>query len=405
MAQKYKFGNGVWANKEGSTLAYNDENDNYKPLPFNFTRASIATRVNKAGLIEVVANDQPRIDYTDSADGVLLLENSATNGFPFSQFFGSGALTQYTTGTNTLSFTNNYSIAPDGSQTALRMQATIGSTDARTVLRDLVNNSGSLSTLSVYVKSNTNENVTMAFHFDGGVRAPFIVTPKWQRFTYSEVPNTACNTGIELSQQIGTSNACDVSVWGFQFEAGGTATSIIPTSNGVGSRSADSCLDSGNSEVFNDSEGVFFADISALANDGTARRISISDGSSSNNIFLSYRATANQVRANISGSYDKTITISNTLLYNKLLIKYKSGDISFWINGFELDTSTSNISINGLNTLNFDGGLGFQDLYGKTKEIGYYDTALTDEELETLTSYRNWLSMVNELNLNIIYNG
>ena len=45
------------------------------------------------------------------------------------------------------------------------------------------------------------------------------------------------------------------------------------------------------------------------------------------------------------------------------------------------------------------------NFYGKTKELGYYDTALTDLELETLTSYRNWVSMVNELNLNIIYNG
>ena len=45
------------------------------------------------------------------------------------------------------------------------------------------------------------------------------------------------------------------------------------------------------------------------------------------------------------------------------------------------------------------------NFYGKTKELGYYDTALTDAELETLTSYRNWVSMVNELNLNIIYNG
>ena len=79
MAQTYKFGNGTWATKEGSTLAYNDENENYKPLPFNFERDSIATRVNKEGLIEVVGNDIPRIDYTDSADGVLLLEPSRTN--------------------------------------------------------------------------------------------------------------------------------------------------------------------------------------------------------------------------------------------------------------------------------------------------------------------------------------
>ena len=54
MAHKLKFGNGKWATKKGSTLAYNDENNNFKPLPFTTTRDSGATRVNKEGLIEVV---------------------------------------------------------------------------------------------------------------------------------------------------------------------------------------------------------------------------------------------------------------------------------------------------------------------------------------------------------------
>ncbi len=60
MAQTLKFGNGTWATKEGSALAYNDENGNYKPLPFDFDRASTATRVNKEGLIEVVGRDKPK---------------------------------------------------------------------------------------------------------------------------------------------------------------------------------------------------------------------------------------------------------------------------------------------------------------------------------------------------------
>ena len=34
MAQTLKFGNKVWAAKEDSVLAYNDINNNYKPLPF-----------------------------------------------------------------------------------------------------------------------------------------------------------------------------------------------------------------------------------------------------------------------------------------------------------------------------------------------------------------------------------
>jgi hypothetical protein len=52
MANTLKFGNGQWATKVGSTLAYNDEGGNFKPLPFNFTRSTSATRVNKDGLIE-----------------------------------------------------------------------------------------------------------------------------------------------------------------------------------------------------------------------------------------------------------------------------------------------------------------------------------------------------------------
>ena len=87
MAQTLKFGNKTWATKVGSTLAYNDENGNYKPLPFAFTRSTSATRVNKEGLIEVVTNDRPRIDYTDTSDGVLLLEKAATNLLTYSEDF------------------------------------------------------------------------------------------------------------------------------------------------------------------------------------------------------------------------------------------------------------------------------------------------------------------------------
>ena len=88
MAQTYKFGkDGTWATKKGSTLAYSDTNNAFKPLPFSFERNSIATRVNKEGLIEVVGNDIPRIDYTDSTEGALLLENSSTNLIEYSEAF------------------------------------------------------------------------------------------------------------------------------------------------------------------------------------------------------------------------------------------------------------------------------------------------------------------------------
>ena len=85
MAQTLKFGNKTWATKVGSTLAYNDENGNYKPLPFAFTRSTSATRVNKEGLIEVVKSNVPRIDYTDTSDGCYFLEKAATNLITYSE--------------------------------------------------------------------------------------------------------------------------------------------------------------------------------------------------------------------------------------------------------------------------------------------------------------------------------
>ena len=85
MANTLKFGNGEWYGKKDTILAYNDENSNYKPLPFDFSRASKATVINKDGLIETVGSGQPRIDYKDDSEGALLLEPQRTNLVTYSE--------------------------------------------------------------------------------------------------------------------------------------------------------------------------------------------------------------------------------------------------------------------------------------------------------------------------------
>jgi hypothetical protein len=147
-----------------------------------------------------------------------------------------------------------------------------------------------------------------------------------------------------------------------------------------------------------------------LDNDGTSRQISLSSGSSATNkVSLFYSSTSNQVAAFIRASGSISLNVSQILSdvtnFSKIAVKYKINDFAFWVNGFEVATNISGNTPTGLNVLDFDDADGTSDFYGKTKELGYYDTALTDLELETLTSYRNWVSMVNELNLNIIYNG
>ena len=70
MANTLKFGNGQWATGNGTALAYNDENANFKPLPFDFTRASSGTVVNQSGLIETIELQGKRFDC-GSVDGFM----------------------------------------------------------------------------------------------------------------------------------------------------------------------------------------------------------------------------------------------------------------------------------------------------------------------------------------------
>ena len=82
------------------------------------------------------------------------------------------------------------------------------------------------------------------------------------------------NNNIPSYQGDGTSG---IYIWGAQLEEGSYATSYIPTNGGTATRLADVCNGAGNEQVINSTEGVFYFEGSALANDGTTRIISLSD--------------------------------------------------------------------------------------------------------------------------------
>ena len=396
MAQKLKFGNGTWATKEGSTLAYNDENENYKPLPFSFERDSIATRVNKEGLIEVVGNNIPRIDYTDSADGVLLLEPSRTNYIYPSINLSNWA--NFSAG-GTITVTDNYAISPDGTQNASRIEMSGGNAVQWTYQN--VSNLGTFA--SFYVKSTNSNNQDFRWFWNNGSEGvDLVATSEWQRFEVSVSQSSSLPMGFTTHSNLSSS---DILVYGVQVEQSSYATSYIPTSDSTVPRAAETANGSGNSEVFNDSEGVLFANTATLQEGVTEKIISLSDGTTSNNIYFSFSGTANTIYSLVISGGSTQASLSTTVSQiqpNKLLIKYKSNDISFWLNGFKVGFDTSANTPSGLKNLSFSYPTNAINFYGKTKEVGYYDTALTDEELEYLTSYRSLNELVTELNLNTL---
>ena len=412
MAQKLKFGNGTWATKKGSTLAYNDENNNYKPLPFTTTRDSIATRVNKEGLIEVVGNNIPRIDYTDSAEGVLLLENAATNLFEYSEDFSNSYWSKGGQGSAvTTIVTADYAISPDGTQNATRVQFdAVGSSslDRSNLVRNFSFTTGQTYSISCWVKSTNGTNQVIQFRV-AGVQVPEeqTATSEWKLYTatFTATALTTDQFGMQI-RGINSVNESDILIYGMQLELSNYPTSYIPTNGSSVTRQADTANGSGNSEVFNDSEGVLFADISALANDLTYRGISLGDGTANNLVRFYYENVSNRLTAQIKdggvAQATMTYTFSDITISSKIVLKYKLNDFALWVNGFEVGTDLNGATPSGLDTLSFDTGTGADDFYGKTKEIGYYDTALTDLELETLTSYRSLSELVTELNLNTL---
>jgi hypothetical protein len=190
-------------------------------------------------------------------------------------------------------------------------------------------------------------------------------------------------------------------------EANSFATSYIPTSGSTVPRAAETATDSGNSEVFNDSEGVLFADISAFAGaGGGTRRIEVSNGiNASQYVRLQIANGDGSLYSIVNNGTEQFLfnaTSFNATLSNKIILKYKQNDFSLFLNGFEVGSNNvGNTFANGvLKQVNFSSTA--SEFYGKTKEVGYYDIALTDEELEYITSYRSLNELVTELNLNTL---
>ena len=387
MAQTYKFGkDGQWATKKGSTLAYSDTNNAFKPLPFSFERNSIATRVNKEGLIEVVGNDIPRIDYTDSTEGALLLENSATNFIPYSEDF-----TQWSK-IGGVVVTNDFAISPNGTQNASKLVYN-GTTSGR--VEKSTSASGTV-TQSVYLKTESGTQ-EVSIGMGSSTLTEVTVTNEWQRFEFAgsgSYPRILCN------------DVATIYAWGAMLEANSVASSYIPTNGSTVQRAAETCNESGNSEVFN-SEGVLFANIAANANDGTFRVIALNGASTnlnSDRVQLYFRSDADKISFYIENNNNNEFLRSidvNVKNYNKVAFKY-GNTTKVYINGFNVAEGSGVTIPSNLQRLDFNEQNGGNDYYGKTKELGYYDTALTDAELEKLTSYRSLNEMVTELNLNAL---
>ena len=381
-----KLGNGNWAVKEDKLLAYNDNSGLFFNKEFDFSRGSTATYVGRDGLIASAASGVPRIDFTNDTKGHLLLEPSRTNYVTYSN-----DISQFTTITvgGTLTETANYAEAPNGENEATRLQ--MSASGSNYALKGVVTSAFNDDYyISIYLKSNTTENQEVAIYGRNSVQQSYTVTPQWQRFEVScnnASGSAFFNFGVFSS--FGSDTDLDILAWGGQLEQGDYSTSLIYTTGAASTRNADVCNNSGSAQDFNSEEGVLYAEIAALTNDLSNRFISLTDGTDNNSVTIYYGGVSNRIRSEIkSGAVtqaDLSTTAYNIINYNKIAVKYKQNSFSLYVNGTEVATDTSGSTPSGLNDLSFDRA-NILTFYGKVRNVQVFTEALTDAELQELTS-------------------
>jgi hypothetical protein len=305
---------------------------------FTVVRATEATRVNEAGLIETMGANVPRLDYSGGGCPVLLTESQRTNLVTYSEDFS-----QWVSGGDTV-ITDNVFISPDGTQNAASILLTTSFAYLQVALSVSI---GDVYTFSCFVNSSVNK-----LTWGGG-------TPNGTDvYSYEDYGNgwyrqiltrtfIASGAGIQPMFSYLVAGTSLFYIYGAMLENGSYPSSYIKTEGSAVTRNADLVNGSGDAATFNDSEGVLMAEISALADDGTNRRISISNGTTSddNRINLMYTATSNSITINYKASGTTRVTftyvLNNVTDYNKVLMLYKSGDFRFYVNGFKLDTDSN----------------------------------------------------------------
>ena len=357
-----KFGNGEWYGKEGTILAYNDENYNYKPLPFNFERDSKATVINKDGLIETVGSDVPRIDYKDSAEGALLLEPQRTNlvtySEDFSQWFKIGGAT----------LTSNYSVSPDGTQNSSRMQMNVSD---KFYINVALN--GDIS-FAVYLKGVGQ--IRLRDNTSTGLK-DVTLTSEWVRY---ELNFNATISNFQIEQQTGVS---DFEIFGAQLEEGSYATSYIPTQGSIVTRNQDVCSQTVPSGIIGQTEGTMYFQTNKLFSSGTRSiALAYTSGSSYYQIYLT---SSNQIRVDVNGSLLVITSAINLNILNKIAFAYKSGENILYVNGVELASSTSTTIPTSLNDFYLGNSLG-NEQSGSYQDFKLYNTRLSNTELQALTT-------------------
>jgi hypothetical protein len=380
-------------------------------------RATTAARVNSSSLIESVAINIPRLDYSNGSCPSLLVEPQRTNILLRSQEFDNATWTK----TNT-SVTANNTTSPDGTTNAEKLSATIATIVTPAEIIQSTSQLGSTTySYSVYAKKSTSNFIALRhtavlgnpyawFNLNtgtigtvqSGITASIeSVGNGWYRCTI--IGTTPIIVAVNRVDMIVSDNdanyVCAINgsifIWGAQLEAGAYPTSYIPTTSAAVTRNADVISKTGISSLIGQTEGTLFIDI-VFKNPLTSinRFMSITEAGWQADGSIRIEMNTSELTVDIvnNGSSIGAITYLGTFTPNtryKIAVAYKQNDCQMYFNGINAgsDTSTGVMPACFQLYLNALGG-GFNAPYeaSNINVAALWKTRLTNAQLAQLTT-------------------
>jgi hypothetical protein len=385
MANTLELGNGKWATGKDTVLAFNDQNNNFKPLPFSFSRDTSGTIVNKDGLIETVGSGEPRIDFKDNTKGALLLEPERSNVITYSNDFTQSFYVK----DSGVSISSENNISPSGILNATKINVTdngriYANVSSNTYYSSVFIKAGSfyhfkLAGSSIDLINETNANGIIENYGNGWFRVGVPYTGN-RPFQVQAYPDNTYSSHTTLGNYY---------IWGGQVEAGSYPTSYIPTSGGVATRVVDTCIQTVTEGIVDENEMTLYCELEYI---GGKNIIAMSVHNNSNSvIWLNIEADLTVTGANFYGGfYGVSRSTTSLELNNKYKIAYrtKNGDSALYINGILEASSTETIANpNILNKVQLGGFWTSANTEGNFKIIDAkcYNSGLSNSELQALT--------------------
>ena len=326
--------------------------------------------------------DIPRIDYSTGAAS-LLVEPQRTNLLIGSNaFVGVGW-----TISGTATITSNFAISPDGTQNAAKLTA---ATQGTSGIYQLIVGTASVNySRSIYMKSVSGNTETIRITDPWGTGSDGIlvtINGQWNRYTLTSPLALGVNGGIWINN-IPTAG---IYIYGSQLEAGSYATSYIPTIASTVTRNADVISRTGISSLIGQTEGTIFLDYN-LTN--FSNQEVFINPAYTNSIALGFLTDGTFKFRCLIFSNSISTTLSSTTITTlgnyKIAVKYKSGENKLFINGILIATDTSALNFTALLSdlfLNRVGAVFYGDNAKSLKNVLIFKTALTDTELQSLTT-------------------